>query len=91
MLRGAEQVRVAAAPVRVVDTTGAGDAYAAGFLAAYTAGRDLPACGALASLAAAAVIGQFGARPRGDLRRLLRLIGRQLSGSEWCPVPASAR
>ncbi|MGH7210505.1 MAG: PfkB family carbohydrate kinase, partial [Acetobacteraceae bacterium] len=71
VLRDVEQVRVAAAPVQVIDTTGAGDAYAAGFLAAYAAGRDLPACGALASRAAAAVIGQVGARPRGDLRRLI--------------------
>ncbi len=74
VVRGAEAVRVAAVPVQVMDTTGAGDAYAAGFLAAYAAGRDLPACGALASRAAAAVIGQVGARPRGDLRRLIERV-----------------
>ncbi len=59
-----------AAPARLVDTTGAGDAYAAGFLTAYTQGRRLAACGRLGSLAAAAVIEEFGARPRRDLRAL---------------------
>jgi sugar/nucleoside kinase (ribokinase family) len=70
ILRGAEVVEVAAAPAKVVDTTGAGDAYAAGFLAAFTAGRELAACGRIASVAAAEVIGHFGARPQADLRTL---------------------
>ena len=70
ILRGAETVTVSAEPATVVDTTGAGDAYAAGFLAALTAGRSLPACGRIASIAAAAVIGQYGARPMADLRTL---------------------
>ncbi len=69
ILRGAETVVVAAEPAQVVDTTGAGDAYGAGFLAGLTAGRDLAACGRIASLAAAEVIGQHGARPRADLPR----------------------
>ena len=68
VLRGAEAVEVAAAPAQVVDSTGAGDAYAAGFLAALTAGRSLAACGRLGSLAAAEVIGHFGARVQRDLR-----------------------
>jgi fructokinase len=67
VVRGAETVEVAAAPTRVVDTTGAGDAYAAGFLAALTAGRDLAACGHLGSLAAAEVISHYGARLQRDL------------------------
>jgi fructokinase len=67
ILRGAETVRVTAEPAEVVDTTGAGDAYAAGFLAAYTAGRTLAQCGKLAATAAAEVIGQYGARPRSGL------------------------
>lgn len=56
--------------VRVVDSTGAGDAYAAGFLYAYTHGRDLHACGRLGGLVAAEVISHFGPRPESDLRLL---------------------
>ena len=70
ILRGAEQVAVPAAPAAVIDTTGAGDAYAAGFLAGLAAGRDLAASGWLGSRAAALVIGQYGARPRLGLRDL---------------------
>lgn len=70
ILRGSERHEVPAEPARVVDTTGAGDAYAAGFLAALTQGAALHQCGRLGSLAAAAVIAQWGARPRGDLRHL---------------------
>ena len=74
ILRGAERVEVAAAPAKVVDTTGAGDAYAAGFLAAYTAGRDLAGCGRLGSLAAAEVISHYGARPEADLGALFSRV-----------------
>jgi len=78
ILRGAETMEIAAHPASVVDTTGAGDAYAAGFLTALTTGRDLPACGALASLAAAEVIAQYGARPQTDLRaRAAVLLGQR--------------
>ena len=48
---------------QVVDTTGAGDLYAAGFLHGLTAGLDLASCGRLGSLAAAEVISHLGARP----------------------------
>ncbi len=71
ILRGAETVVVAAEPAEVVDTTGAGDAYAAGFLAGLTAGRGLAACGRIASIAAAEVIGHYGARPQANLRALV--------------------
>jgi sugar/nucleoside kinase (ribokinase family) len=74
VLRGAERVEVQAAPAQVVDTTGAGDAYAAGFLAAHAAGRSLPACGRLGSLAAAAAISAHGARPSVDLRAMAALV-----------------
>lgn len=60
---GSETVRVDAAPAKVVDATGAGDAYAAGFLTAWTRGEGLAACGALGSRAAAVAISQIGARP----------------------------
>lgn len=70
VLRGAEAVVVPAEPVRVVDTTGAGDAYAAGFLVGLTRGLALAACGGLGSIAAAEAIGHYGARPEADLRVL---------------------
>lgn len=71
ILRGAETVEIAAEPARVVDTTGAGDAYAAGFLAGLTAGKSLPVCGRMGSIAAAEVISHYGARPETDLKRLV--------------------
>ncbi len=74
VLRGAETVPIVAEPTRVIDTTGAGDAYAAGFLAALVAGRPLADCGRLASLAAAEVISHFGARPQRDLGRELQRV-----------------
>ena len=53
-----------AAPVEhVLDTTGAGDLYAAGFLYGYTRGDGLAECGRLGSLASAEIISHFGARP----------------------------
>lgn len=68
VISGAETVEVPAVPTEVVDTTGAGDAYAAGFLAGLTAGRPLVQCGRLGSVAAAEAISHFGARPQRDLR-----------------------
>ena len=50
-----ESIAVPALPTKVVDSTGAGDQYAAGFLFGYARGRPLAECGALASLAAAGV------------------------------------
>lgn len=62
-IRGDERVEIDAAPATVVDTTGAGDAYAAGFLVGLARGESLAACGRSASVEAAAIISQFGARP----------------------------
>ncbi|MBV8372080.1 MAG: adenosine kinase [Candidatus Eremiobacteraeota bacterium] len=65
-------VEIAAERVNsVVDTTGAGDLYAAGFLFGLTHGVPLRGCGRLGSLAAAEVIGHFGARPQTNLRTLV--------------------
>ena len=60
---------------RVVDLTGAGDLYSAGFLYGLTQGAPLAACGRLGSLAAAEVIGHIGARPEVSLRALAKEKG----------------
>jgi sugar/nucleoside kinase (ribokinase family) len=63
-----ERHAIDAEPVeRLIDTTGAGDLYAAGFLFGLTHGVDLATCGRLASLAAAEVISHLGARPEASL------------------------
>ena len=68
---------VAAAPVaRVVDTTGAGDLYASGFLYGLTRGLRPPICGAIGSLCAAEIISHFGARPEVKLSELVGQAGR---------------
>lgn len=68
VVRG-EEVHVidAVAPARVLDTTGAGDLYAAGFLRGHTMGLGLADCGRLGSACAAAIIAQYGARPERPL------------------------
>ena len=64
-------VAVPAAPVeKIVDTTGAGDLFAAGFLAGLSKGRDLADCARLGAIAAAEVISHYGARPEADLKAL---------------------
>ncbi len=72
IIQGGDTFDVAAVPTRVVDTTGAGDAYAAGFLAGLTSGKPLAECGRLGSIAAAEVISHYGARPVADLKKLIR-------------------
>ncbi|HWQ88038.1 adenosine kinase [Brevundimonas sp.] len=68
---GAERVEVAACPVdKVVDTTGAGDQYAAGFLLGLARGLSLEDAGKLGSLAAAEVIAHWGPRPMTSLEVL---------------------
>jgi sugar/nucleoside kinase (ribokinase family) len=57
-----EVIEVPAVPATVVDTTGAGDAYAAGFLYGLTHGKPLAECGRLGSVAAAEIISHIGAR-----------------------------
>ena len=61
----------AATVAHVIDTTGAGDLYAAGFLYGYTNGKTLYDCGRIAAIAAGEVISHFGARPQTPLTELL--------------------
>ena len=69
-----ECIEVRAAPVeRIVDTTGAGDLFAAGFLAARCRERDLGTSLATGAIAAAEVISHFGARPEAKLKELAGL------------------
>lgn len=72
VVSGETTLPVAADPVaKVVDTTGAGDAFAAGFLRAYTSDRALAECGRLGNLAAGRIIAHFGARPERPMKDLL--------------------
>jgi len=72
VVKGGETYAVPAGPVaKVVDTTGAGDLYAAGFLFGYTHGKPLAECARLGGLAAAEIISHVGARPEQALRGLI--------------------
>lgn len=74
VVRGSERIGSPAAAVpRVVDTTGAGDLYAAGFLYGLTQDLPLAECARIAGLAAAEVISHFGARPETPLREFAGL------------------
>ena len=69
--RDGETIAVPAAkPSALVDTTGAGDAYAAGLLFGIARGFDLAHAGSLGSLSAAEVISHYGARPLASLKDL---------------------
>lgn len=72
VLVGGQQIDVPAAPVeKLVDTTGAGDLYAAGFLYGLTHGLEPRACAELGGRCAAAVLGHLGPRPQTSLAKLL--------------------
>jgi sugar/nucleoside kinase (ribokinase family) len=69
---GDELARVSAEPVeRVVDTTGAGDLFAAGFLFGHVRGHSLQDCLRLGSICAAEIISHYGARPEANLKALV--------------------
>jgi sugar/nucleoside kinase (ribokinase family) len=76
IISGDQMHMIPAAPVaRVVDTTGAGDLYAAGVLFGLTRGLPLPTCGAIGSLCAAEIISHVGARPEAGLAKLVASAG----------------
>ena len=76
VVRGDERVAIAAYPVdKVIDTTGAGDQYAAGFLLGIARGLTLEQAGKLGSLAASEVIAHWGPRPMVKLADLARTNG----------------
>ncbi|WP_420430235.1 adenosine kinase [Hyphobacterium sp.] len=71
LIEDGKSVAIAAEPVdRVVDTTGAGDLFAAGMLTGLATGHDLETSGRLGAIAAAEIISHIGARPNADLKAL---------------------
>lgn len=71
-LHKGERAEVPAEPVvQVLDTTGAGDLFAAGFLYGHTRGEDLQTCLKRGAIAAAEIISHYGARPEADLQALM--------------------
>ncbi len=78
LLAGDDVVEVPVEPIpggRVVDSTGAGDLYAAGVLHGLVRGRDLLTCGRLGGLAASEVISHLGARPQVSLATAAAAVG----------------
>jgi sugar/nucleoside kinase (ribokinase family) len=72
VIKDGETYEVPAAPVaKVVDTTGAGDLYASGFLYGFTRGKPLAECARLGGIAAAEIISHVGARPETPLKDLI--------------------
>ena len=73
MLEGGRRHVIAGEKVaKVVDSTGAGDMFAGGFMAAMVEGRSLPDCARVGCITAAEVISHYGARPEADLKALVK-------------------
>ena len=76
VVSGSDQIKVDASPVaQVVDTTGAGDLFAAGFLYGHTKGIDNETAAKLGGIAAAEIISHIGARPEANLADLAKKNG----------------
>jgi len=72
---GNEIILVEAEKTKVIDSTGAGDLFAAGFLSGLIKGNDLYCCGKMGSILASGVIGHYGARPEFSVVKLLKEKG----------------
>ncbi len=68
ILNDGTQHLISPRPTNVVDTTGAGDLFAAGFLYGITQGRSMDDCGKIGAICASEIISHLGARPESDLR-----------------------
>ena len=75
LVEGDQMVSVPVTEVVPVDATGAGDQFAAGFLYGLATGQSLEVSGRMGCIAAAEVIGHFGARPEADMQALFRQAG----------------
>jgi len=75
IVRGEEEVVVPVNRVTPVDATGAGDQFAAGFIYGLATGASLETAGRMGCIAAAEVIGHYGARPETDVKALFRAAG----------------
>ncbi len=75
LVEGAETVTVPVHRVEPVDTTGAGDQFAAGLLYGLATGQPLAVAGRMGCIAAAEVIGHYGARPEADVKALFAAEG----------------
>ncbi len=81
VVNGSARVEVPVTPAaRVLDTTGAGDLFAAGFLAGHSRGLALKDCAVMGTIAAAEVIEHYGARPEADLKARVEAAGIRAHG-----------